>query len=197
MPVTARTRELEDRLSEAADGYVVEAQGLLRALTRTGWAVLGKRLVARSEGTAWALGDWLVEGARGDRQWTGGKYAHARRITGYSPEHLSNLFRTASAFPRDSRRPRLSFSIHRETLRVPAELRGELLARAEAGGWTCEDLVRHIQTRLLPPARAAAHGRRDAAVSKSRKYYRSPAVRCPQCGHEFPIRGNKVSQQES
>lgn len=191
---------LNDRIASLDSGYVLEAQGLVitRELTRTEWMELGRTIVSRIEGSTWALGDWLIEGGRNTRQWHGGSsYEKASQITGYSKAHLSNAFRVAETFPKDSRRPTLSWSVHRETMRLASDLRGPVLSMAIAKKWSADDVCEHVN-KLAHEAKA-----KQTVVSKAsavaggtkkpvRQYYQSPKVRCPKCKHEFPIKGHKV-----
>ena len=195
------TSALNERIASLDSGYVLEAQGLVvtRALSRSEWADLGRTIVARIEGSTWALGDWLIEGGRNTRQWYGGStYDKAREITGYSAAHLSNAFRVATEFPKDSRRPTLSWSVHRETMRLKSDLRGPVLTMAMAKRWSADDVCQHVNslTQQAKPQIAAVVSRQSAVVGgvkkPTREYYSSPKVRCPKCHHEFPIKGHKV-----
>jgi hypothetical protein len=171
-------------------GYILEAQGLVITgeIDKLRWYEIGREIRARVEGSVWALGDWLIEGGREDRRWTGGsEYEMASQLTGYSKAHLSNAFRVAAAFPQGTRRPTLSWSVHKESLRVNPDDRGELLTKAAHNGWSADDMVLHINKL------EAFHKAPGVSVKQpQRSYYSSPQVRCPECKHEFAIKGNKV-----
>lgn len=194
--------ELASRMQSLEHGYVLEAQGLsvTRDLERREWVTCGQDIVQRVEGSTWALGDWLVYGGRSDRNWLGGStYDKAIAITGYTAAHLSNAFRVSAAFPRDSRRPTLSWSVHRETLRVHPELRGAVLTLAEGKRWGADAVILHVNamiTKAREPSKVAPAPVLAKGLKKppTQTYYASPKVRCPKCNHEFPIKGHKVGQ---
>lgn len=183
-----------ERMATVGEGFVLESQGLVivKDVSRQEWEAIGRDLVRRTEASVWALGDWLVYGGRTKRNWLGGSsYEIASKITGYSKTHLSNAYRTSAAFARDDRRPQLSWSVHRESLRLPVELRGEALREAVEHRWSELDMAVYIDQK-------EAAARRQQAIPSSRakrprQYYESPKVRCPKCQHEFPIKGNKVN----
>lgn len=199
---------IQARESEHEGGYAIEAQRLRirRTLTRKEWVALGKLVARHVDGGAWALGDWLLEGGRENRNWYGGStYEIACRITGLSASHLSNAYRTALAYPPDSRYPELSWSTHKIALRVPPELRGRVLKLAIAKQWTSDDVNEHIN------GLAASQKAEGVSVRKSNRDYAAKGggylarkVRCPNqlqcrkcgtinpCRYEFPIKGHKV-----
>lgn len=197
MTIAHAQPELMARLRTLEQGYVIEAQGLLvtRDLSKPEWQVVGQQIVARVEGSVWALGDWLIYGGRTGKNWLGGStYESAVKITGYTANHLSNAYRTAVAYPKDTRRPTLSWSVHRETLRLHAELRGAVLKKAEEKRWSADDVIQHIN-QVIEKAKekqTVAAPRTKAVKQPHRSYYSSPKVRCPNCKHEFPIKGHKV-----
>lgn len=183
-----------ERMTTLGFGFILESQGLVIAkeLTVLEWAEVGRDLVRRSEASTWSLGDWLVYGGRTDRNWLGGStYGKASAITGYSKTHLSNAYRTSMAFTRDARRPSLSWSVHRESLRLTAALRNDALREAVEHRWTEFDMAVHID-RLESTARRQ-QGEPSSKGKRPKQYYESPKVRCPHCGREFPIKGHKVN----
>jgi hypothetical protein len=191
--------EVASRMQSLEHGYVLEAQGLsvTRDLERREWVTCGQEITRRVEGSTWALGDWLIYGGRTGRNWLGGStYEKAVEITGYTAAHLSNVFRVAVAYPPDTRLPTLSWSVHREATRAPAELRAALLKKAEEKRWTADDVIQHINS-LIEKSRvkAATVVPLKARTKKPhRTYYAGPKVRCPKCNHEFTIKGHKVGQ---
>lgn len=205
--ILTQAEEFQKRIETAEKGYIIEAIGLriLRPLDQSELTILGSELAQnyRSRcyeyGTAcWALGDWLVAGGkqmhinphgRGPT-YEGSQYDFAQKVTGFSRPHLSRLYRVAVAFPYDMRRLGLAFNVHEECLRVPEELRGELLTRAEAEDWSQEDMRQHING-----IEARAANTRAIPVQKSlnRNYIHSH-VKCPSCSHVFTIKDHKVER---
>lgn len=189
-PTPARDRrdlEVTARLATAADGYIVEAQGLVVLegdLTVAQWTAIGLALVQRGDATQWALGDWiaLATGAYGET------YTLAMRVTGYSYDTVSQLLVTARAWPKAQRLPTLSWSHHRLLAGVAEEERGPWLKKAVREVWSAqtlqERLVAHRNTTRTPAAKAkVARGRPTAKTH----------VTCPACGHTFVLRGNRVT----
>lgn len=188
------TSEVDARTAEIARGYVVEATGLRLLgnpdkLTHMEWVELGRSLRTRADSSAWALGDWLLEGGRTGRAWLGNSsYDKAIEITGYSLSFLSRCYRTANAFPRDGRRLAVSWLVHMETLRAPSDMRQGLLTDAEQGRWTADVMRQHIDALL---------GGQSARPMETRSplhkaYYKPRKVKCPECGHVFPVQGHKL-----
>lgn len=93
--------DVQERAREVEQGYAMEALGLrlLKEVTRTEWVVIGQQIRARVEGSAWALGDWLIEGGRDDRNWYGGStYEKAAQITGYGLVLMCSMTSSADHF---------------------------------------------------------------------------------------------------
>lgn len=186
--------EVLERITTLESGYALEVQGLsvTRELDRTEWINCGKEIVRRVEGSTWALGDWLIYGGRKEKDWLGGStYERAVEITGYSAAHLSNAFRVATAFPRDTRWPTLSWSVHREATRAPQELRGDILRKAEEMKWGADDVIVYVN-KLITVAKEVDPEVKTKEKKPHRSYYSSPKVRCPACNNEFTIKGHKV-----
>lgn len=171
--------------------YSFTATALLfeRPPTKDEWEVIGRLVAYRHAGTTWALGDWLVEGGRqkithaDDGEWfAGGVYTEAARITGYSEEHLSNLYRVSKIFPVEDRDPDLQWGHHRAAAAVSARAeRLQLLNLARLHDWTVTRFEQEIASRY-PRKRPIAIGLGPAQV------------KCPHCTRIFPIQGNKVSR---
>jgi hypothetical protein len=188
---------LAERIASSDNGYVIQANGLsiLRELSHEEWVVLGRSLRTRLEGSTWAIGDWLVYGGGrttgGGSRWTGNSYKRAAEITGYHQAHLSNLYNVSVTFPPDYHtRGIVSWSCHRETLRAIPELRGEILNLASSKKWSHADVREHLNQTLV--VRTQAERTRKIQGRDPRAYYTPVRVKCPQCEHTFPIKGNKV-----
>jgi hypothetical protein len=169
------------------NGYHFEINGLCieRELTEEEWARLGKRIALRLEGSAWAVGDWLVYG--GGREWlqtgtgypgTSG-YKRAIEITGLGYKHLGNCYRVAKAYPQGTRFD-CAWYVHKITLAISDDAeRAALMKRIVEGHWTADDV--HEYLAALPadmPLKVAARARVAATPRKD-------TVRCPTCGTEF------------
>ncbi len=194
--------DLREREETTEGGYKILIQGLkfTRILTKGEALTLGRTLVKRRDGASWALGDWLIEGGRTDRQWFGGStYENAAKITGYGISWLSNLHRVCLTFPPDGRHPELSFSTHKEILRAAEHERPRIIKMAKAKSWSSDDVITYVNS--LIPKQKSDRVRQKRTVGS---YYSSPKVRCPNvvicrecghssaCRHEFSIKGHKV-----
>jgi hypothetical protein len=173
-------------------GYRLDGQGLTftRDLTLEQWTAVGRRLVKLHDATPWAIGDWLVYG-RGEY---GETYERAAELSGRSFESLSQYLRVAVAFPVASRIGGVSWSQHRESLRVPVGERAALLQQSKRGEWTKRQLLQYISSAvdrvtlsaIASPERATVSQRK---TSRWRQQVRKTLIRCPHCGKTFRARG--------
>lgn len=178
-------------------GYVIERQGLrfTRELSLEELEDLGRALVASDDTLQWAIGDWLVvvgkltiPVARSKKE---SAYQWAVRVTGLNPDLLSTYWRVASGFPPDSRYAALRWSIHKEALRLRAELRGEFLLVAREKKFTLLEASQYIDEMDTTAKRNKNRG--VPGTGKVRKGDTPRAmVRCPHCQQEFLIKGNKI-----
>jgi hypothetical protein len=159
-------------------------------MTRDEWIFEGRMHVTRAERSGWELAWWLVLGREFDPD-----FSLSQQLTGYSKAHLYNLYRVGVAFPRGRAHPDLSLSAHRELLREPDETERTLLfSRAIEERWTQSDVVAHFEKKAPTPRAQSDHPKAVA----SRKYYPGAHVRCPcGCGHVFPVKGHKVTDDEA
>jgi hypothetical protein len=172
-------------------GYRLDGQGLTftRDLTLEQWSAVGRRLVKLHDATPWAIGDWLVYG----RGTYGETYERAAELSGRSFESLSQYLRVAVAFPVRARVEGVSWSQHRESLRVPLGERGALLQRSKQGDWTKRQLQQFIASAvdrvtlsaIANPERATVSQRK---TSRWRQQVRKTLIRCPHCGKTFRAR---------
>ncbi|MGE0444517.1 MAG: hypothetical protein AB7P99_04760 [Vicinamibacterales bacterium] len=175
-------------------GYIIGqvALEILRPLTRDEWEAIGRRLRAVASATQWAIGDWLVFG-QGCGEY-GQTYQRAAEITGRSWETLSQYARVSRAYARDCRRPDVSWTIHREALRLLEADRPAALALAASKGWTRERFAGHVdklQRRALgkyskDPDHAPARLRQR--VARWRTNGPKGFTICPSCGHRIEHR---------
>jgi hypothetical protein len=189
---------LVERLKEVERGYVLEVSGcyFTRDVTVNEWRDCGREIRNRAVAAQWQLGDWLLEGGRQrdrralrvqdveGRWFQHSVYEEAARVTGYSESHLSNCARVAEAFPRDQRVLTLTFSHHREVLKLPpGDERAATLALCVERRWGVEDLINYI---------ASVHAEPEPVPSKRPNGYMCTHVKCPHCQYVFPVRGHKV-----
>lgn len=180
-----------------AHGFVLAALGLEieRDISKAEWQRIGLFIARRVDGSAWALGDWLVEGGREGRQWYGGStYDVAAKLTGYGTAYLSRCYNVSRYFTRSARHATLAWSVHAETMRLEPRLRAPALAAAVHERWGVEEMAGYVNKVLA--AQAAAAGLPPPVPNVKRaKYYRAPKVVCPNCKTTFPIKGHKVREE--
>jgi hypothetical protein len=203
---------LLERTAEVAQGYTIGPLGLriLRELTQTEWALLGKTIRSRIEGAQWALGDWLLYGGRdanraeggaprdADGQftsngWMGNGYARAAEITGYSVAYLSAVYAAANAFPPDNRDPAVCWTIYARLAHRKPDDRVFLLAKAKAERWSVRDLEAYVARQLGDvsfTSRSIANRRPDALPHTRKQLH----VKCPKCDHVFPVKAHRVDR---
>lgn len=192
---------VDDRAAHAdeiARGWRLTSTGLeiLRALTADEWRRCGARLLALTNSTAWAVGDWLVYGeGRGDY---GATYDQMAEITGKSFESLSQYARVARAYPRGQRNHEVPWTHHRMALRLLPIDRQPALQLSAKNGWTVRELSGYIDTRQGmtladwsedPDARPLAEQRKIARWRPTRR--RKHVHICPKCGHRIESRASQ------
>ncbi len=106
-------------------------------LGRDRWAEIGRDLSHWAENTQWEMGEWALFGEASFGERTLREVASGLKI---SAGKLSNCRLVAKNFPAFRRRNALSFSHHLEVARLPQAEGDEILARAEADGWTREQI---------------------------------------------------------
>ncbi|WP_422771344.1 LmbU family transcriptional regulator [Plantactinospora sp. WMMC1484] len=105
------------------------------------WAEAGPKLSSLVDSFAWCLGDWLVYGQ--DRY--EGRYAKTVERIGLDYQTLRNYAWVARKFESSRRRENLSFQHHAEVASLPPAEQDAWLDRAEGGGWSRNQLRRHVQ----------------------------------------------------
>lgn len=158
------------------DAYGLTITG---TLTRDAWEDVGRELGEADSGNAWAIGDWLIAGARlPGNNWIGSGYREAQVITGLSLKSLGRRYTVARHYPRSERIEGASWTIHSICLRIKDKAeRVAMIHHAIERGLTCE-AVKNLVT---------GH---NAATKRLTRALRM--VRCPQCAHEFASSAHKV-----
>lgn len=174
-------------------GWRIDPRGLVvvRSLALEEWLAVGTHLAQLATGTTWAVGDWLVFGAGGDY---GRRYLEAIETFEKTWEQLREYQRVSAAFPREARVVGLSWSHHREALRLLKPDRTRALQLAATNEWTRNAFALYIdsrlgrETELLDVGEDIDEDDAEALTQKARggpRRKRITPVRCPHCGQEF------------
>jgi hypothetical protein len=105
------------------------------------WSRLGKQLSLHANASTWWLGDWLAFG----REKYGRRYKQAVLITGLDYQTLRNYAVVSRRFELSRRRDKLSFQHHAAVCALSSEDQDLWLSRAEAYGWTRNELRRRLR----------------------------------------------------
>jgi hypothetical protein len=105
------------------------------------WHQLGKQLSMHANASVWWLGDWLAFG----QAKYGRRYKQAITITGLDYQTLRNYAVVSRRFEMSRRRDKLSFQHHAEVCPLSDEEQEAWLERAEARGWTRNELRRRLR----------------------------------------------------
>jgi hypothetical protein len=105
------------------------------------WQRLGKHLSMHANASIWWLGDWVAFG----KEKYGRRYRRAVAITGLDYQTLRNYAVVARRFEMSRRRDKLSFQHHAAVCALPEEEQDRWLERAEACGWTRNQLRRRLR----------------------------------------------------
>lgn len=181
----------EDIAADWTPPWRFTPQGLVleRDLTREEFRTLGVRIGRMVDGLTWAIGDWLVYGvAIGE---FGERYELAHQITGKSYEALSQAYRVSEAFPIADRVKGMSWTNHREALRLSPARRVPFLQQAQREGWGKGTLVMKITAitsrgveRALNTGKPLSPRQLKTATWRRMK---KDAVQCPHCGERFQV----------
>lgn len=117
-------------------------------MTYERWAEMGTLFGRILRASAWWIGDWL---RFGETKW-GEKYTQAIENTGLSYEGLRNIVSVCGRVELSRRRDNLSFAHHEVVAALPAQQQEEMLERAEAEGWTRNELRQAIKAEREPDA---------------------------------------------
>lgn len=113
-----------------------------RGLRFEQWVAIGRRVADRADASLWWLGDWLVFGSR----MYGPRYERGIQLTGLDYQTLRNYAMVARRFELSRRRDTLSFQHHAEVCALPSDQQDRWLDRAEADGWSRNELRRRLRT---------------------------------------------------
>ena len=105
------------------------------------WVEIGRRVGLHANASLWWLGDWLIFG----KENYGPCYKRGVLLTGLEYKTLRNYAVVARCFGVSRRRDTLSFQHHAEVCALPREAQDLWLDRAEAEGWTRNELRRRLR----------------------------------------------------
>ena len=137
MTAPALSSKLSDSVGAPPRRFVLE---LGPEMSFDDWALVGTRIARICGGAAWALGDWLLFGERR----FGERYRSALAATNLDYQTLRNYAWVARSFAPARRREHLSFQHHAEVAALPAAEQDLWLHRAEAQGWSRNELRRRL-----------------------------------------------------
>lgn len=105
------------------------------------WERAGEQLARIADSSTWCLGDWLAFGQveYADR------YRRAIELAGLDYQTLRNYAWVARKFGWARRRPGLSFQHHAEVASLTESEQDRWLELAENGGWSRNQLRRHVR----------------------------------------------------
>jgi hypothetical protein len=112
-----------------------------RGLRFEQWVAIGRRVADRADASLWWLGDWLVFGSR----MYGPRYERGIQLTGLDYQTLRNYAMVARRFELSRRRDTLSFHHHAEVCALTSDQQDRWLDRAEAEGWSRNELRRRLR----------------------------------------------------
>ena len=116
---------------------------LRRGMTFAEWQDVGRRLARIADGSAWALGDWIIYG----QEVYGRRYQEALRATDLDYKTLRNYACIARRFPPARRRLSLSLQHHAEVAALDEAEQDLWLYRCETLGWSRRELRRQLAAR--------------------------------------------------
>lgn len=148
-------------MSNKPDLHVLEGGQAPAYATREEWLAAGARFVETRSAVSWAYDDWLKAGVE---QYGEDVALDAAKVSGNSPEKISNYLAAATTYPPFQRRNALTFSHHLEVARLGRNLADGLLARAEAEGWTQRKTREAAREATLPCENERL--RRELALTK-------------------------------
>lgn len=105
------------------------------------WVDVGRRVGVHADASLWWLGDWLAYGKRR----YGKSYKRGIELTGLEYQTLRNYATVARRFELSRRRDTLSFHHHAEVCALPDDEQDRWLDRAEAEGWSRNELRRRLR----------------------------------------------------
>jgi hypothetical protein len=110
------------------------------------WVRAGHSIARIATASAWWMGDWIVYGERA----YGERYRTALEVTPFDYKTLRNYAWVARRFDVSRRRDTLSFQHHAEVAALSEPAQELWLTRAEARGWSRNELRRQLTRARLP-----------------------------------------------
>ena len=88
------------------------------------WAEIGQKFGEATKRFSWALGDWLLHGAKNfKKQISTDLYIHAEKVTGVDRQSLLSFVTVCRRIPKENRVPHLSFQHHQSIASITNEER--------------------------------------------------------------------------
>ncbi len=140
-------QEKDVSLTLTTDGFQFTPTGLIveGQPTYETWAIVGCKLQYVEGAVHWWIGDWLNYGERA----YGETYAQAIEETGHKYQTVANDKYVAGKIEVSHRRENVDWSTHAEVAALPPEQQDYWLDKAEAEGFTRQDLRQHIRSARL------------------------------------------------
>ena len=151
--------------------YTRVSLGLSPKLTFERWQAIGRRVAGIAEASTWWLADWAAYGEAS----YGEKYRQAVEATGIGYQTLRNYAWVAGRFEVSRRRDKLSFAHHAEVAALSAAEQDAWLDRAEADGWSRNELRDRLRAERAGAAAGVVEHLRLAVPSDRAERWRSAA----------------------
>jgi hypothetical protein len=151
--------------------YTHVSLGLSPDLTFERWQAIGRRVAGIAEASTWWLADWAAYGEAS----YGEKYRPAVEATGIGYQTLRNYAWVAGRFEVSRRRDKLSFAHHAEVAALSAADQDAWLDRAEADGWSRNELRDRLRAERAGAAAGIVEHLRLAVPSDRAERWRSAA----------------------
>lgn len=125
-------------------------------LTFDQWADVGDGIIAVTASARWWVGDWLLYAEQHyatnpDGELDSEKMAEIRRVgarkANVDLDSIRQQRRVARVFPPERRRAAVPWSLHLEVAALEADVADDLLAQAEAEGWSRRDMAAAVKRR--------------------------------------------------
>jgi hypothetical protein len=116
---------------------------LRRGMSFGEWADVGRRLARIADGSAWALGDWIIYG----QEAYGRRYQQALEATDLDYKTLRNYACVARRFPQARRLASLSFQHHADVSALEEPEQDLWLYRCQTLRWSRRELRRQLAAR--------------------------------------------------
>jgi hypothetical protein len=141
-----RTAKLDESKPAGATPVILPQTGLLldRQMPYERWVDMGRQLASAVSSSAWCLGDWLVYG---ETRFTG-RYRNVIERTSLEYKTLRNYAWVARKVPMARRHECLSFGHHAEVAGLAEPEQDFWLRKAEALGWSRNELRRQVHASL-------------------------------------------------